>query len=65
MDECKLLIPGEHTGPLMMHLNNAQDCGASRMVEDRILHLSTFQLNLSRFRHETHPKHPIIPPDAS
>ena len=27
-------IPGEYTGPLMMHLNDAQECGRSDMIED-------------------------------
>jgi len=30
----------------------------------RGLHSSTFQLNLSRFRHKTHPPHPILPANA-
>jgi len=31
----------------------------------RGLHSSTFQLNLSRFWHKIHPKHPLIPPNTS
>ena len=29
------------------------------------LHSSTFQLNLSRFRHKIHPRHPLISPTFS
>ena len=31
----------------------------------RGLHSSTFQLNLSRFRHKIHPEHPLMPPNTS
>jgi hypothetical protein len=31
----------------------------------RGLHSSTFQLNLSRFGHKLHPKHPLITPDTA
>jgi len=30
----------------------------------RGLHSSTFQLNLSRFRHKTHPGHPLMNPNT-
>jgi len=30
----------------------------------RDLNSSTFQLNLSRFCHKIHPKHPLTPPDT-
>ena len=33
-------------------------------VDGRGLHSSTFQLNLSRFWHKIHPRHPLIPPDT-
>ena len=36
---------------------NGCDCG-------RDLHSSTFQLNLSRFSHKIHPKHPLISPNS-
>jgi hypothetical protein len=31
----------------------------------RGLHSSTSQLNLNRFQHKIHPKHPQIPPNTS
>ena len=33
-------------------------------AKGRGAHSSTFQLNLSRFRHNTHPGHPLITPDT-
>jgi hypothetical protein len=43
-------------------------CGAGVnhgvLVVGRGLHESIFQLNLSRFWHEIHPKFPPIPPDT-
>jgi len=33
--------------------------------QTRGLHSSTFQLNLSRFRHEIHPNQPVIHPDTT
>jgi hypothetical protein len=32
------------------------------LVAGRGLHSSTFQLNLSRFRHKIHPEHPLLTP---
>jgi hypothetical protein len=44
-----------------------QDAGEARGGRDGVrgrgLHSSTSQLNLSRLRHKTHPKNPLIPPD--
>jgi len=41
-------------------------CGCRpRRVPGRGLHSSTFQLNLSRFRHNIHPRHPPMPPKNS
>jgi hypothetical protein len=31
------------------------------VILGRGLHSSTFQLNLSRLRHKTHPRHPLTP----
>ena len=38
--------------------------GGQEMLLGRGLHSSTFQLNLSRFWHKIHPKHPLLPPDT-
>jgi len=37
---------------------------ATDKVVGRGLHSSTFQLNLSRFSHKIHPKHPVMPLDT-
>ena len=36
-----------------------------QLVDGTDLHSSTFQLNLSRFRHKIHPRHPLESPDTS
>ena len=51
MGECKPLAGGGAVG--------AGEAGG------RDLHLSTFQLNLSRFRHKIPPSQPLISPNTS
>jgi hypothetical protein len=54
--ECKPLLSGATKSPLVSPLKAVEILG-------RGLHSSTFQLNLSQFRHKTHPRHPLIPPN--
>jgi hypothetical protein len=55
------------TRPCVMVMTDPS-CGAGVnhgvLVVGRGLHESIFQLNLSRFWHEIHPKFPPIPPDT-
>jgi len=41
------------------------DRGARDVPAGRGLHSSTFELNLSHFRQNIHPAHPLLPPDTS
>jgi len=63
VDECKPLTAG-------VCLSNASDVqftytGAAMAIVGRGSHLSTFQLNLSRFWPKIHSEYPLIPHDIS